>query len=649
MAQLPEPGLAKRNPATGDQSAAVLEWLGAAVPGFTLFRAHADGTLASVSDTWQAVTGLAPETCIGRPLADLVDPRDRVRVERLLERGAGASSGEARFSIPGSDGEGRLVMAMRGPDLSGDHGRDVVGIMRDVTAERAIERQLAAAYSYDMLTSIPNRTLFMDRLGEAVRAARASGEGLALLVCDIDRFRAVNETAGHRTADELLRIVARRLERQIRGSDMIGRIGADEFGIIQSGVRNQADTESLAERLTFVLAKPYRAEGIRMRASCSIGISMLAPEASAESMLTEAMSALTQAKRVGRGQIRFADPEAESEVRETHSLEDDLLQAIDEAGLTLHFQPVVDLATGRISGAEALLRWPHPERGFVEPSRFVPLAEATGAIRPLGAWVLDAACATLRRWDAAGLQNLTVAVNVSAAQFRDAGVYEAVTAALDRNHVDPRRLEIEITETAMLEDHAGGALPQLAALARRGVQIVIDDFGMGYGTLTYLRAFPVSKIKIDRAFIGAVMEDPRDAAIVRGVAALGSSLGLRVQPEGVETAEQLRFVQELGCTEVQGYLFSRALPEEDFVRFVSGWEQRRGSGASSAGDVPALVRRLVTGAPAAGAPGDSDRVAPDLDEVPRVTRAPGWERAFVLAASLVSLWTAAGAMLWLIV
>jgi predicted signal transduction protein with EAL and GGDEF domain len=201
----------------------------------------------------------------------------------------------------------------------------------------------------------------------------------------------------------------------------------------------------------------------------------------------------------------------------------------------------------------------------------------------------------------------------------------------------------------MLEDRAGDALPQLAALARRGVQIVIDDFGMGYGTLTYLRAFPVSKIKIDRAFIGAVMDDPRDAAIVRGVAALGSSLGLRVQPEGVETAEQLRFVQELGCTEAQGYLFSRALPEEDFVRFISDWEQRRASVPASVGDVPALVRRLAAGSPVADAPGDPGSVAPDIHDVPHVARAPGWERAFVLAASLVSLWTAAGAMLWLIV
>jgi len=439
--------------------------------------------------------------------------------------------------------------------------------------------------------------------------------------------------------------VARRLERQIRGSDMIGRIGADEFGIIQTGVRSQADVQSLAERLAFVLAKPYRAEGIRMRASCSVGIVTLAADGSAESMLTEAMNALTQAKRVGRGQIRFADPEAESEVRETHSLEDDLLQAIDEAGLALHFQPVVDLTTGRISGAEALLRWPHPERGFVEPSRFVPLAEATGAIRPLGAWVLDAACATLRRWDTAGLDDLTVAVNVSAAQFRDAGVYEAVTAALDRNRVDARRLEIEITETAMLEDRAGDALPQLAALARRGVRVVIDDFGMGYGTLTYLRSFPVSKIKIDRAFIGAVMDDPRDAAIVRGVAALGTSLGLRVQPEGVETEEQLQFVQDLGCSEAQGYLFSRALPEEAFVRFVSDWEGRRTAANSTpAGGVPLLIRRLATGAPT----GDH-HVADELATLPRVPSAQGWERAVVLAASLVSLWMAAGAMLWLFV
>ncbi|MFN4090830.1 MAG: diguanylate cyclase domain-containing protein, partial [Alphaproteobacteria bacterium] len=341
MVRLPDFGASTSAAPQDDQSAAVLDWLGAAVPGFVLFRLRADGTLASVSEGWSEATGLPASATIGRRLIDLVHPDDRQRVGRLLEPKDAPATSETDLRITGADGRERQLVAVRGPDLSGEGGRDVVGMLRDVFADRAIERQLAAAYSYDMLTAVPNRTLFLDRLGEAVRAARATGEGLALLVCDIDRFRALNETAGHRPADELLRIVARRLERQVRGGDTIGRIGADEFGVIQTGVRSLDDVRSLADRLAFVLSKPYRAEGIRLRASCSVGVAVLAAEGGVESLLSDAHLALNQAKRVGRGQVRFADPAVGGAERERLSLEEDLLQAIDEAGLTLHFQPFV--------------------------------------------------------------------------------------------------------------------------------------------------------------------------------------------------------------------------------------------------------------------------------------------------------------------
>jgi len=430
---------------------------------------------------------------------------------------------------------------------------------------QALER---AAYlaAHDPLTGLPNRTVFADRLGQALALAQRDGSAVAVFCLDLDRFKEVNDTLGHAAGDKLLREMAARFGACLRASDTLARLGGDEFAVIQTRARQPGDAEALARRLLAAVAAPVMIEDRPARVGLSVGIAVAAmgqavPPAA---LLKDADTALYQAKEQGRGTWRFFSPEMNRRLLERRALEADLTVALASGGLRLHYQPQIDLASGRITGAEALLRWDRPGHGPVPPMDFIPIAEESGLIAAIGAWALREACAEAAGW----AEELSVAVNVSPAQFRLPGLVTAVERALAHSGLAPQRLEIEITESVLLSD-AEDTLEILDRLRALGVRIAMDDFGTGYSTLGYLRKFPFDKVKIDRSFVHDLGVDPNADAIVRAVVSVSQALGMRTTAEGVENASQAAALKLGGCKEAQGYLISRPLPPGEFAALLA--------------------------------------------------------------------------------
>jgi diguanylate cyclase (GGDEF)-like protein/PAS domain S-box-containing protein len=441
-------------------------------------------------------------------------------------------------------------------------GRGCVILVQDITERRAAEAHIAHLARHDALTGLPNRAQFHARLKESLALAQR-GQSFALLCLDLDHFKQVNDTLGHPIGDQLLREVTARLRRTMRESDMIARLGGDEFAIIQGAIQRPEDATVLAERLISVLSEPCEIEGHRIAIGTCIGITRgPADGGSADELLKNADLALYRAKAEGRGTWRCFEPEMDARMQERRRLEMDLRAALEAEEFQLLYQPLVDTARMSLNGFEALLRWHSPSRGTVSPAEFIPLAEETGLIVPLGAWVVRAACQEATTWPA----RLSIAVNVSVVQFRQPGFVDIVAAALRDSGLDPARLELEVTETIMLEDNAQ-TLAQLHRLRRLGVRISMDDFGTGYSSLSYLRSFPFDKIKIDQSFIRDLDQRSEAQAIVRAIAGLGQSLGMRTTAEGVENAAQLRHLRTAGCTDAQGYLFGRPIPADRLTDF----------------------------------------------------------------------------------
>ena len=441
-------------------------------------------------------------------------------------------------------------------------------------ALRGALEHVAFLASHDPLTGLPNRVLFQDRL-ERVLAGRRAGDGPAAVLClDLDRFKDVNDTLGHAAGDLLLRRVTQRLESCIRRSDTLARLGGDEFAILRPGEVRLDATEALARRIVALLAEPVDLDGQEVLVGASVGIA-LADGGDPGQLLQNADLALYRAKAEGRGTFRFFEEEMNLRLRERRALEHDLRRGLADRQFHLHYQPQVDLVGMRMVGVEALLRWSHPERGEVPPASFIPLAEETGLILPLGEWVLRTACARACAWP-----SLRLAINLSPAQFRQPGLAELVARVLQETGFEPGRLELEITEGVLLND-TDATLATLAALRALGVRIAMDDFGTGYSSLAYLRRFPFDKIKIDRSFV-AHLGAPDADAIVRTIISLGRTLGMRANAEGVETAEQAARLRAEGCEEVQGYHFGRPLPPaviDGLMRSVGGL----GAGTALAG------------------------------------------------------------------
>lgn len=432
----------------------------------------------------------------------------------------------------------------------------------------AANRQLRHLATHDSLTGLPNRVLLDDRLQQAIAHADRDTRSFAVLVCDLDRFKLINDSLGHRAGDELLQEVARRLLTVVRTADTVARFGGDEFVLIGTSIGDAEDAAGLASRVMDVLQAPVRIATIDIHASPSIGIAMYPDDgATMEALLAHADAAMYSAKQNGRGNFRRYAPGMDAGAEDRVQLESELHNAVAQNQFELYYQPKVDTQTGEVRSAEALIRWNHPTRGIVPPAQFVPLAEECGLIGMIGAWVIREACRQTRQWQLDGVPSLRVSVNLSASQFRDSGLVDTIRSALDDADLQARFLEVELTESAVMSDPEK-SVAILEHLSAMGVLVSVDDFGTGYSSMSYLRRFPIDKLKIDRVFIDEIVSRPEDASIVRAIVSLAHSLRLKVVAEGVETPAQLDFLKTVGCDEYQGYHFSRPLPAPAFERLI---------------------------------------------------------------------------------
>jgi diguanylate cyclase (GGDEF)-like protein len=437
-----------------------------------------------------------------------------------------------------------------------------VSIHQDITAQKSIEAELERLARHDVLTGLAQRSLFTEKVGAALARMRRHGEAFSVLMLDLDRFKTVNDSFGHPAGDALLRETARRLLNTTREVDCVARFGGDEFAVLQAPCKDQkAGAIALADRILAAVTEPYDFNGRKLILETSIGIA-LAPQDGddVDALVKHADLALYRAKTEGRNRYCFFTPAMEAEARDRRELEDDMREALSHHEFELHYQTIVDLESRQYCGAEALVRWRHPERGVVLPDRFIPVAEDSGLIVPLGEWILRQACADAVKWP----PRFRVAVNLSPAQFKHGDLLGVLKSALADSGLPPERLELEITETVLLENNAKN-LAILRAIKNLGVAIVLDDFGTGYSSMRYLQMFLFDRIKIDQSFIQNMTHHAADAAIVCAVAGLGRNLGIATVAEGVETEEQLIALRAAGCQLAQGYLFSRPVPASELV------------------------------------------------------------------------------------
>jgi diguanylate cyclase (GGDEF)-like protein len=427
----------------------------------------------------------------------------------------------------------------------------------------------------DALTGLPDRIALAAAAQSALAQAQRDSTQLALLVLNIDRLKPINDSLGHHVGDELLLHVSQRLRSVLRRNDMLARLAGDEFTILATDLHHARDAETIAIKVLEALQQPFQAAALSVHPSVSIGISMFPLDGDTFiKLLSRANSAMRHVKNSARGTFRFFAAEMGRSDDDQVTLENELREALDRGQLELHFQPKVDIATNRVRSAEALLRWRHPTRGMVPPNVFIPMAEETGLILPIGEWVLREACRQMREWLDAGMTPVRIAVNLSAKQFQDVDLACVVRSALIDAKLEPGYLELELTESALMSN-AEESAATLESLSAMGVHVSIDDFGTGYSSLSYLRRFPLDKLKIDRSFIRDLLTNTDDASIVRAIISLAHSLRLRVVAEGVETPQQLEFLRELGCDQYQGYFCSPAVPAKEFFSLVKRWRAER--------------------------------------------------------------------------
>jgi len=454
------------------------------------------------------------------------------------------------------------------------HGGGWLATHEDITDRQRAQEQIAHMARHDALTDLPNRVLLRERLEhELLRVKR--GDCLAVLCLDLDHFKSVNDTLGHPVGDELLKLVSDRLRGCVRELDTIARLGGDEFAIIMTQLQQPTDAASLSRRIRESIIKPYQIEGHQIVTDISIGISV-APNDGGEPdrLLKNADLALYGAKSEGRGTYRFFEPEMDTRMKARRELELDLRNALANKEFELHYQPLVNLQTNEITAFEALLRWNHPKRGLISPVEFIPIAEETGLIIPIGEWVLRTACQETANWP----DHVKVAVNLSPVQVKTRNLVRVVKDALADSGMAANKLQLEITESLLMQN-TFSTLSTLHELRKLGVQIAMDDFGTGYSSLSYLRSFPFDKIKIDRSFIQDLANGTEPLAIVHAVAGLAKCLNMISTAEGVETQQQMEALQSVGCTEMQGYLFSKARPAKDVSQF---FEERAVSSVGAA-------------------------------------------------------------------
>jgi len=441
-------------------------------------------------------------------------------------------------------------------------------IFRDVSAARAMAIQLAHLAEHDFLTGLPNRVLLNDRVNQAITLAQRRTKRLAVLFLDLDGFKHINDSLGHSTGDKLLQSITKRLVDCVRGSDTVSRQGGDEFVVLLSEVEQAEDAAITATRMLHSVAKAHFIDQHDLHVTTSIGLSVFPDDGlDAETLIKNADTAMYQAKENGRQSYQFFKPAMNVRAVERQSIEESLRRALERQEFTVHYQPKINLKTGVIAGAEALIRWRHPVRGMVSPGEFIPVAEDCGLILPIGNWVLREACKQARAWIDAGLPLLSMAVNISAMEFRDENFLKGTFKALEETGLDSRCLELELTESVLMK-RAESTQSILKALREIGVQVAVDDFGTGYSSLSYLRKFPIDALKIDQSFVRQITTVPDETTIVTAIISMGRSLKLRVVAEGVETPEELAFLQAHECEEAQGYYFSRPVLPQEFAKML---------------------------------------------------------------------------------
>jgi diguanylate cyclase (GGDEF)-like protein/PAS domain S-box-containing protein len=545
-----------------------------------------DFKVCGVNRVFLEELGIGEAEAIGRTCHELthgrrdpcVPPRDTCP---LLETAATGKPASAEHVHHGANGELIYSEVTTSPIVNERGGvSQVVHISRDITERKRSEEKIRLLAYYDSLTGLANRTLFKELLSRSLHAARRHGRVVATLFIDMDSFKRVNDTLGHTNGDLLLQAVAKRLVNCLRKSDpvaraeeddsasAVSRLAGDEFIVLLNDLSHANDAAVVARRILEDLAAPFMLSGHEVFASASIGISIYPLDGDdPDSQLQNADVAMHHAKEQGKNNYQFFSPAMNSSALDRLALENDLRRAVERGEFLLHYQPKVEVGTRRLIGAEALIRWRHATRGLVSPVDFIPLAEDTGLIVPIGAWVLRAACEQAKVWQAAGLAPLPISVNLSNRQFRQKDLTDTITGILRSAGLDPRQLELEITESTIMQDpeNAIAALQRLKAL---GIGVSIDDFGTGYSSLSSLRRLPLDCLKIDRSFITNITTNGDDAAITSAIVAMAHSLKLTVLAEGVENEDQLATLRRLGCDQVQGYLFSKPLPAEAFLTIL---------------------------------------------------------------------------------
>ncbi|MES2016008.1 MAG: EAL domain-containing protein [Pseudomonadota bacterium] len=527
---------------------------------------HAHRVLA-VNQAFADITGFAATDIVGADLPQLRDDAHEAGVHQQIWDFVAANDhweGEV-WSVRANGEEYPVWVALTAIRDSRDQVANFMAILSDITDRKRVEEHTRHLAEHDFLTDLPNRVLFLDRLHQALAVARRKHTQVAVMFLDLDRFKGINDSFGHHVGDIVLKEVAARLTGCVRGVDTVSRQGGDEFVVILADIGGVDQAAHVAASVRHAVAQPVRFDGTTLSLSVSIGISIYPSDGEdLDTLLRDADLAMYHAKQSGRNAFSFYDAAMNAHVIERVQMENNLRQALANNEFELAYQPEINIASGLTIGVEALLRWRHPQRGLLLPEQFLSIAEECGLMVPIGDWVLRQACSAARNWRDQGFP-VVVAVNLSTDQFMHNNLVHSVDEALRESGLAPEFLDLEITEGVIMKDDAA-IIGTINALRERGVQLTIDDFGTGYSSLSYLRRFPLSKLKIDRSFIDDITHKPDDAAIIPAIIAVARSLRLRVIAEGVETAEQLRFLQQHGCDEYQGYYASMATPDPDLTR-----------------------------------------------------------------------------------
>jgi diguanylate cyclase (GGDEF)-like protein/PAS domain S-box-containing protein len=499
----------------------------------------------------------------------LIDQEDRAFVAGNFRRQLSGETSSLQYEFRGRRKDGKLVHVEAINGLGTYNGRNaILGTLLDISERKQAEEKVLHMAFHDPLTGLPNRLLFNDRAEQAMAMARREDEVLALLFIDLDRFKAINDTLGHDAGDRLLREVADRLKECVRESDTVSRFGGDEFNLLLTQVRNESDTELIAHKILRALRRPVHIDGHELHGTVSIGIALFPRDGNdVQTLIKNADTALYRAKDLGRNNYQIFNTAMNAQALERMELENSLHKVIERRELRVYYQAQASLHTGRIVGMEALLRWQHASGEMISPSTFIPLAEEIGLIFPIGEWMMRAACRQAQQWRKDGFEPMRLGINVSAQQFQDREFMDILSRILAESDFEPKWLNVEITESVVIHD-VRETIQKLRQLHAVGITIAIDDFGVGYSSLSYLKDFPIDQLKMDRSFVQNLPHSSNDAKIAGHIVDMAHSLGLTVIAEGVETPEQLQFLKEIGCDEVQGYLLSRPIPAEDFERLL---------------------------------------------------------------------------------